>query len=172
MEPKKCTAALERNFAAFSALLTNLNQEIREFRESEEKWSIHEVCCHLLDEEQLDFRKRIEHIFSGNKGHFPPIDPASWVVAHDYAGRDFAETLDSFLDERMASVNWLNGLGNVNWKDAYSHPHFGEMTAEMFLHNWLAHDLLHIRQILRIQHAFLCDQAKHNNFSMLYAGEW
>jgi hypothetical protein len=39
----------------------------------------------------------------------------------------------------------------------------------MFLHNWLAHDYLHIRQIIRIKYDYL---KKTSGEILLYAGEW
>jgi hypothetical protein len=43
------------------------------------------------------------------------------------------------------------------------------MTARSFLTNWLAHDYLHLRQILRIKHHYLKTESGE---SLSYAGAW
>jgi hypothetical protein len=43
------------------------------------------------------------------------------------------------------------------------------MSARLFLHNWLAHDYLHIRQINRLKFAYL---KAHSDISLDYAGAW
>ena len=83
--------------------------------------------------------------------------------------QDFDQHLDAFLAERRASLHWLKHLSNPNWDNAYQHPKFGPLTANMFLSNWLAHDYLHMRQITRIKYQYV---GKTSGESLRYAGTW
>jgi hypothetical protein len=65
---------------------------------------------------------------------------------------------------------WLRGLGDVNLASAHHHPRFGSMAAGEMLAAWLAHDLLHIRQLNEIRYAWLAAMVKP--YAVDYAGDW
>ena len=64
--------------------------------------------------------------------------------------RDFTDSLSKWLNEREQSIAWLKNLDAPDWKSTGLHPKLGPMFAELVLANWLAHDLLHIRQIVAV----------------------
>ena len=97
------------------------------------------------------------------------IDPEGWVTKRKYAESDYDERLGLFLEEREDSVNWLRSLQSPDWDRAFEHRIFGPMTAKMFLTNWLAHDILHIRQIIRQQYLYLRERTSED---LQYAGKW
>lgn len=53
--------------------------------------------------------------------------------------------------------------------DKLTHPELGDLSAKLFLTNWLAHDYLHIRQILRYDYDYL---KQKTNLDLGYAGNW
>lgn len=161
--------ALSKNGAVFQSMLTGLSSQEYLWKPQPEKWCLLEIVCHLYDEEREDFRARIRHVLETPAEPLPPIDPPGWVQERAYLRQDFADTLDRFVKEREASVAWLQSLSAPNWDSAYMHPKFGPMTASMFLSNWLAHDYLHMRQILQIKFGYL---QQLSNESLKYAGEW
>ena len=77
--------------------------------------------------------------------------------------------LKKYLDERNSSVRWLEALTNPKWDNMYKHPTLGDLSAKMFLINWLAHDYLHIRQVIRLKYEILQNLTGEN---LSYAGEW
>lgn len=160
---------LEQNLVVFKGLFNKLNTEQYLWKRSEDKWCLLEVLCHLIDEEKEDFRTRIEHVF--NQAHLPfkPIKPEAWVSERNYIKQDYQAKLDEFIVERQQSVKWLKGLNNVDWSIGINHSTFGYMDGNMLLANWLAHDYLHIRQILGIKYAY---QAQKHGQSLNYAGNW
>jgi hypothetical protein len=160
---------LSDNLAFFDDLLNiNDHSEIT-WKETPERWSILEIVCHLYDEEREDFRARIKHVFETPELPLPPIDPAGWVTSRGYMQWNYQDTLGKFSEERKNSVRWLQSLNNPQWKNVHHHPKFGAMSAEMFLANWLAHDYLHFRQIIKIKFDYL----KHTSGETLkYAGAW
>lgn len=160
---------LETNKAQFNSLLQNLSKEELLWRAAPEKWCLLEIICHLYDEEREDFRTRVKHTLENPDLPLPSIDPASWVKERHYLEQNFDGKLHSFLEEREQSVRWLKSLTNPQWKNTHLHPKFGPMSAEFFLANWLAHDYLHMRQIIAIKFQYLKFTSSVN---LAYAGDW
>jgi len=167
--PKHIAEKLAENISVFESLLTGVSYGEYSWKPSEEQWCILEVLCHLLDEEREDFRTRCKQVLEDPEKKLPAIDPQGWVQKRSYMSQDYNTVLNAFLEERTESLHWLNANISSNWNNAYQHPKFGAMTARLFLHNWLAHDYLHIRQIVRLKYQFL---AKHSEPALRYAGNW
>lgn len=160
---------LNRNKQIIEHFLVGLSPKVYLWKQTAEKWCLLEITCHLLDEEREDFKARIQHIFQYPNTPFPPIAPERWVTERKYMEQDYEEVVKLFLAERTKSISWLQALQNPAWDNAYEHPHFGRMSAKMLLMNWLAHDFLHIRQILRLKN----DYYRHNiQENLSYAGNW
>ena len=169
MNYNKIILELSRNQDIFKELLTGLNDEEYLWKSNPEKWCLLEIICHIYDEEREDFRARLRHVLETPTEPLPPIDPAGWVKGRSYIAKNFTETMDKFLDERQKSIKWLNSLSDPEWENAYIHPKFGKMTAKMFLSNWLAHDYLHIRQIIKLKFDYLKGLSDE---TLNYAGDW
>lgn len=160
---------LERNKDVFKNLLQHLSETAYRWKTVPERWCLLEIICHLVDEEREDFRARVHHTLETPAETMQPIDPQGWVTARKYMEQDFSSKLEQFLTERETSVKWLRSLHTPNWDNAYQHPKFGAMTAKMFLANWLAHDYLHIRQILSVRFEYLKQRSEED---LGYAGNW
>ncbi|MBR9920615.1 MAG: DinB family protein [Bacteroidetes bacterium] len=160
---------LERNRTIFENLLRNTDENIYYWRPAPEKWNLLEILCHLVDEEKEDFRFRTRHVLLTPRDPMPPIDPAGWVESRSYAKQDYHQKLEEFLAERQKSIEWLKSLDNPNWKNTFEHSFLGPMSAGLFLHNWLAHDYFHIRQINKNRFTYLQQLSEHD---LTYAGNW
>lgn len=158
---------LERNGIVFESLLHELPEELFRWRSDPNKWNLLDVICHLIDEEREDFKARVKSVLENPEKALKPIDPKKWVLERNYQNQDFESRLLKFCEEREASVDWLRSLDLPEWNNKHEHPKLGAITAQMFLENWLAHDHLHIRQIVSIKHAYLKEQAKNE---LDYAG--
>lgn len=132
-------------------------------------WSILEVVNHLYDEEKEDFRARLDIILHHPGRPWSRIDPEGWVLARNYNGRDLKESLDNFLGERQASLQWLKTLSDPNWGAVYAAP-FGPITAGDMFAAWAAHDLLHLRQLVELHFAYTLYLARPHWVD--YAGPW
>ncbi len=160
---------LDRHHSLFKTLLSNPPLELIHWHPNPNHWCLLEVVCHLHDEEREDFRYRVKHVLQQPNEPMPSIDPAGWVESRRYKEQNYQQMLSALLEERKTSVKWLRNLEQPAWKNIYQHPHFGALSAEFFLANWLAHDLLHIRQINRIKYAWLQQQSQQD---LTYAGNW
>jgi len=169
MKHKEVIQLLNKNKKVFQSLLSKTGIKFQIWRPAENKWNLHEIVCHLLDEEIFDFKARVKHTLEIPGQPMPSINPAGWVKEKNYAAWNFEETLKKFLTERTESIVYLKTLQGVNWKNEHHHPMLGVITAEQFLVNWLAHDYLHIRQINRYQYLYLKEKS---GVDLSYAGEW
>ncbi len=160
---------LQSNKKVLEGLFRQASPELQHFRPAVGKWNLLEIACHLYDEEKEDFRARLKSVFENPARPFPPIDPQGWVISRLYHEQILTDVIDKFSEERKESVKWLQSLKNPAWENTYHHPVIGPMSASFILANWLAHDFLHIRQIVRLKYDFL-EQASGEKLS--YAGNW
>lgn len=169
MDYKHLIKELSKNKATFKAIFSGLSKEEYLWKPAPQKWCLLEIICHLYDEEREDFRARTKLLLENPEADFTPFDPEAWVKERKYMEQDFHVKLEQFLKEREQSIAWLQSLENPKWSNAKNHVHFGKMTAKFFLSNWLAHDYLHIRQILKLKF----DHLKYiSGESLVYAGKW
>jgi hypothetical protein len=83
--------------------------------------------------------------------------------------------LEGFLTEREASIKWLEALKTPEWEVASQWPFgpTGDVTvfkAGDVLLSWVEHDILHLRQMIELLHAWNERQAPP--YSLMYAGGW
>jgi hypothetical protein len=169
MNSNKITKELERNKTVFKELLSNSTKEEYLWKPSQNKWCLLEIVCHLHDEEIEDFRARVHSVLDNPESSLTPIDPFSWVAERKYFEQDYNTKVDSFIKEREKSIKGLLQLKAPNWDNTYQHPQLGPLSAKLFLSNWLAHDYLHIRQILKVKFDYL---KYHSGENLNYAGKW
>jgi hypothetical protein len=155
------------NAEVIKRLVSDTGEEQARWKPAPDEWSILEVVNHLYDEEREDFRQRLDLLLHRPGQGWPGIDPEGWVVERKYNQRDLATSLDNFLAERRASLDWLKSLNAPNWEQVYHHPVAGDMSARNLLASWLAHDWLHLRQLVQLQWQWL-----NQSYNIRYAGEW
>lgn len=167
---EEIAARLDESSRAIAALVRGLDVAQARWKPAPERWSILEVVNHLADEEVEDFRRRLTLILTDPVAAWPPIDPPGWVTQRAYAERELGESLARFLSERERSLAWLRSLDAVDWNAAHEHPRLGRMTAGTIAASWLAHDLLHLRQIAKLRYDDLARRAAPH--AIAYAGSW
>ena len=160
---------LARNKDVFRDLFSGLAEPQTKWSQAPGKWSLLEIVCHLYDEEREDFRARVNHILTDASREMPKIDPLAWVTERKYIEQNYDEMLARFLAERDQSLAWLASLDKPDWQLFYQHPKVGPVSAELIFTNWLAHDYLHIRQVIRLRYDYL---KAHTTVPLDYAGEW
>lgn len=153
-----------------AGLAAGVSAEQARWKPAPEKWSLIEVYAHLLDEEREDFRVRLDLTLHRPETDWPPIDPQGWVTARRYAERDLDATVAEWGAERDRSLGWLRSLSAPDWARRHTHPRFGSMAAGELLGAWVAHDLLHLRQLARIHYEHAATLAAPHDLD--YAGNW
>ena len=160
---------LERNCGIFGSLIRNASDAQTSWKSAADVWSILEVLCHLHDEEWEDFRPRVEAALRRG-GPAPAFlgDPEERAAERKYQEQDAGEVLAKLLGERRESVGWLRALQLPDWKSRLTIPGALDLSAENLLATWLAHDNLHIRQMLRIEWNYLARHIEPDTLD--YAG--
>jgi hypothetical protein len=159
---------LSANADAVAALARGISDAQARWKPAPEEWSILEVINHLYDEEREDFRTRLDLTLHKAEEAWPPINPVGWVMERGYNGRELGLSLDAFLRERRASIEWLASLQNPDWNSVHRHRRLGDMTAGDLLAAWVAHDHLHIRQLNQLH--WQCLSGDVAPISLNYAG--
>ena len=160
---------LALNRDRIAALAQGVSEEQARWRPDPESWSVLEVISHMADEEEFDFPVRLKMILEESDKPWPPIDPQGWVLERQYNEGDLFETLKRYMSLRNDALVWLDTLENPDWDMKYEAP-FGEVTAGDMFVSWVTHDLLHMRQLIELQHAYLVEGSKPYRFD--YAGDW
>jgi hypothetical protein len=160
---------MRANAQIFASLTKDVKAEQARWKPAPDKWSILEVVNHLYDEEREDFRHRLQLVLTDPALPWPPIAPQEWVTSRAYAERDLNESLNNFLSEREKSLEWLSSLNSPNLESRHERE-AGSLSAGDLLASWLAHDLLHVRQLTRLHWQYLTATAKP--FQIDYAGPW
>ena len=180
---------LQHSTEMIRALLSGVEPEAARLKPNAESWSILEVVCHLYDEEREDFREHLDFILSTPTSTRPGrhsvqrlktglsrqqegwhvIDTEGWVTERKYNEQNFAEMQEKFFSEREKSFAWLKGLQNPDWEKTYTTPYRTISAGEMFA-CWVAHDNLHLRQLVELRRLRLENITKPYNLE--YAGDW
>lgn len=142
---------LERTPGVLHALLGGLPPEWTDARDGAESWSPFDVVGHLIHGERTDWLPRTEIILrEGESRVFPTFD--RFAQFRESRGRTLAELLDTFAELRGANLEKLRGFGltPADLERRGRHPELGSVTLSQHLATWVAHDLSHIRQIVRV----------------------
>lgn len=83
--------------------------------------------------------------------------------------KDLAESLDKFLRAREKSLAWVRDLSSPNWEAVCQAP-WGPITAGDMFASWVAHDLLHMRQLVELHWAYTALLVEP--YRTDYAGGW
>jgi DinB superfamily len=169
MEFKTLYQELANSTEMIRVLLLGVTQEKSSIKPDQESWSILEVVCHLYDEEREDFHEHLDFILHRQNEEWHQIDPQSWVTEREYIEQNFIESQKKFFAERTKSLEWLKGLADAEWETTYS-SQFGSMKAGDMFASWIAHDNLHIRQLVELRRKHIEEITKP--YDIQYAGDW
>jgi hypothetical protein len=151
------------------ALIKDIGQEQAHVKPDAESWSILEVICHLHDEEQEDFREHLDFILHRQNEEYHVIDPQGWITGRKYNERNLLEMKEKFFAERAKSLEWLKTLSGADWETTYTSQYRSMTAGEMFA-CWVAHDNLHIRQLVELRRLHIERITKP--YDIQYAGDW
>ena len=169
MEFKTLYKELQSSTEMLRALLAGISQEESQVKPNAESWSILEVTCHLYDLEREDFREHLDYILHRQHEEYHAIDPQAWITERNYNQQDFAERQEKFFAERRKSLAWLQEISNSDWDTTYT-SQYGSLSAGEMFSCWVAHDNLHLRQLVELRRARIENITKP--YPIEYAGNW
>ncbi|MEM7655095.1 MAG: DinB family protein [Bacteroidota bacterium] len=169
MNPSFLQHQLATNQGLFTHVFAAFSPDMITWRPYPEHWSALEVLCHLVDEEREDFRTRVMFSLEQPMDPPPPIAPRAWVKERNNQAQNWAATVAEWGGERELCLTILQEVDTVHWERAVFTPE-GQVTRSAlgYLTSWVAHDLLHLRQLTRLRYLWL----KEQGFSIAYAGDW
>ena len=119
--------------------------------EGGDSWSPYDVVGHLIHGEETDWVPRARIILEhGEARAFTPFD--RFAQFEKSCGRPIAELLDEFAARRRESLAALAELSLRPEQMSLrgTHPELGSVTLGELLATWVAHDLSHVAQVLRV----------------------
>jgi uncharacterized damage-inducible protein DinB len=163
-------ARLSANAQALKSLCQEIPAEQSRWKQAPEKWSLQQVVYHLARTEEKDFRPRLEKTLRAPEENWNPLATAEMRLDEADGENKLAEYLQKFLAEREKSIAWLKTIENPNWENSHRHNEQLTLAAGDLLASWLAHDCLHLKQIIRLQYDYIDSVA--GNYKTVYAGKW
>jgi hypothetical protein len=145
------TAILQRTPAVLDALLRDLPTEWTTATEGPDTWSAYDVVGHLIHGEETDWMPRVEHLLAhGESVPFTPFDRFAQFSASQ--GKSLPQLLDTFRGLRATSLERLAALQLTarELERTGMHPALGRVTLGQLLATWVAHDLDHLMQVVRV----------------------
>ena len=142
---------LRRTPRVLQELLTDLPHTWIAATEGPGTWSPFDVVGHLIHGERTDWVPRVQHILQhGDTVTFPVFDREAMFTSSK--GQTLAQLLDAFEQLRGDNLARLAALKltDVDLARHGRHPEFGVVTMRQHLATWVAHDLGHIGQIVRV----------------------
>ena len=160
---------LQNSTEMIRALLSGIAQEEAQVKPNPESWSMLEVTCHLHDEEREDFREHLDFILHRQNEEYHIIDPQGWITERQYNQQNFVEMQEKLFAERRKSLEWLKEISNSDWGITYT-SQYGSVSAGEMFSCWVAHDNLHLRQLVELRRARIETITKP--YPIEYAGDW
>jgi len=142
---------LRRTPAVLRALLLDLPDPWIGSTEGPGTWSPFDIVGHLIHGERTDWIPRVEHMLRhGDPVPFPAFDREAMFAASK--GLSLRELLDTFGRLRAENLDRLIGLGltDADLARRGKHPELGVVTLGQHLATWVAHDLSHVGQMVRV----------------------
>ena len=142
---------LRRTPVVLRALLQDLPGPWIGATEGPGTWSPFDVVGHLIHGERTDWMPRVEHLLRhGDAVAFPTFDREAMFAAS--RGLSLGELLDTFARLRAGSLDRLAALGltEADLARRGRHPELGAVTLGQHLSTWVAHDLSHLGQVVRV----------------------
>ena len=148
---EEAIAILRRTPETLSVLLKDLPEAWVTANEGGDSWSPYDVVGHLIHGEETDWVPRARIILEhGEAQAFTPFD--RFAQFEKSRGKSLGELLEEFADLRRQN---LTALAELHLRPEQmslrgTHPELGSVTLGQLLATWVAHDLSHVAQILRV----------------------
>ena len=167
--------AHRNNTRTIQLLYSGLDQDDALWRPlGEDRWSLLEILCHLIDEEREDFSAAFRLILDKPDEPWPPAKPMEWMQTRGYRKRKLSDSLEEYRKIRSDSLAFLeefSSAGEPDWTKAHTGklPWNGSMRLGDVALSWIGHDYFHIRQISTVRWELM--NHRNGGFSSEYAGD-
>jgi hypothetical protein len=146
LTPAMIIPQYQGNIGALYGLLAQVKPNFWEQHPDPNEWSIMQILCHLEESESDVQRPRLERIKQEVNPFLvsPNAPPGPQTESCDDDGYRVAKR---FVEERLISINFLEGLTADDWQRPARHSIFGPTTLLEMAHFTAQHDRLHLNQL-------------------------
>jgi hypothetical protein len=137
-------AVLSTTAGRWFALTERLPAELLGRPAAPGEWSALGSLGHMLDTEHI-FPSRVRALLAGED--IPAFDPNT--QGRDHSGSTPQEMAEAFARMRAESLTLLDRIGSGDLERTGVHSELGPVTLGQLLHEWAAHDLMHVVQAER-----------------------
>lgn len=148
---QKSIAVLERTPFVIEMLLRDLPDDWTMNNEGEQTWSPYDIVGHLIHGEKTDWIPRMKIILGDEENKtFEPFD--RFAQFNESKGKTLSQLMIEFKMRRKTGVEILRSMNitDEHLKRTGIHPTLGNVTLKELIATWVAHDLNHIGQIVRV----------------------
>ncbi len=121
------------------------NEDRRDFRYAEGKWSLIEVIGHMIDTERIQ-AYRLMRIARGDKTPLAGYDDEGYVENARFSTRTIEDLLEELVAVRKSTVSLLRGLSKDTWENR-GFANNGEFTVLALAYIIAGHELHHLKLI-------------------------
>jgi hypothetical protein len=146
-----CLDLLEATPAILRGLMAETSDEDAHWKPGPDRFSIAEVLAHLSHSEGHCYRARVDRFLAEEMPEFEPDDAQMYLDL--YRNRDPEEDFAHFEEQRESTIELLRSLPAETGSRKARHLTAGEITLSHMLHEWVLHDLGHVRQIAELVRA-------------------
>jgi len=146
-----CVDMLEATPDILRGLMCELSEEDAAWKPATDRFSVAEVLAHLSHTEGHCYRARLDRFLGEEMPSFEADD--AQMHLHLYRDADAEDSFDHFEEQRETNVDFLRDLPAEAGERRAMHSAAGEITLSQMLHEWVLHDLGHIRQVAELVRA-------------------
>lgn len=146
-----CVEMLEATPDILRGLMCELSEDDAAWKPAPDRFSVAEVLAHLSHAEGHCYRARVDRFLDEEMPAFEADD--AQMHLHLYRGADAEDSFDHFEAQRETNVEFLRDLPAEAGERRAMHSASGEVTLSQMLHEWVLHDLGHIRQVAELVRA-------------------
>lgn len=132
--------------------LAAMPQELRNAPEAPGKWSVVQVVQHLADSELVG-GYRFRMVMAHERPALTAYDQDLWAERLSYSNADAVEALAEFTSLRRANIRLFEHATETDLARIGIHAERGEESLAHLMKLYAGHDLVHLKQIDRIQKA-------------------
>jgi len=138
--------------ASISSLLLEMPAAHWNVRPAPVEWSFTEVLCHLRDTELEIHQPRLQRVMVEDEPFLAAQMTNDWAEARHYREQDGHLAFKDYLKARIATLEILNRLTDLDWPRKARHSIFGPTTMQELVKFMATHDRIHIQQIWSLLH--------------------
>ena len=148
---RPCLDQLEATPEILRGLMTGIDEEDARWKPAPDRFSIAEVLAHLSHSEGHCYRLRLDRFMTEDRPELEPDDAQMHLDL--YRNADPEDEFDHFETQREDNLDYLRDLPVEAFERKAIHKSVGEITLNQMLHEWVLHDLGHIRQVAELVRA-------------------